>query len=112
MNLESIIEELNTRKAELESRIERTHKHTYQKDEPVSANFSEQVKQTENDGLVMALEAEGVEELAQVNNALQRISDNVYHSCAHCGGSIGEDRLKAIPYTDSCISCANQGSSE
>lgn len=106
MNLESIIEELNTRKTELESRLERTHKHIYQKDEPVSANFSEQVKQTENDGLVMALEVEGVEELAQVNNALQRISDNVYHNCAHCGGSIGEDRLKAIPYTDSCINCA------
>lgn len=107
MNLESIIEELNVRKAELEGRLERTHKHIYQKDEPVSANFNEQVKQTENDELVMALEAEGVEELAQVRKALQRIEDNVYQNCAHCGGSISEDRLKAIPYTDSCINCAS-----
>lgn len=107
MELESIIEELNTRKAELESRLKRTHKHIYEKDEPVSANFNEQAKQTENDGLVMVLEAEGIEELAQVRNALQRISDNVYQTCAQCGGSISEDRLKAIPYTDSCISCAS-----
>lgn len=107
MNLESIIEELNTRKTELESRLERTHKHIYQKDEPVSANFSEQVKETENDSLVMALETEGLEELAQVRNALQRISDDIYQKCAHCGGSISEERLRAIPYTDSCISCAS-----
>jgi len=107
MNLESIIEELTARKAELESRLERTHKHIYKKDEPVSANFSEQVKQMENDGLVMALEVEGMEELAQVRNALQRISDNVYQNCSHCGGLISEERLKAIPYTDSCIGCAS-----
>lgn len=108
MNLENIIEELNTRKTELESRLERTHKHIYQKDGPVSANFSEQVKETENDSLVLALDVEGAAELAQVRNALQRISDGVYQNCAHCGESISGDRLEAIPYTDSCIRCASQ----
>ena len=94
------------RKAELESRAERTHRHTFHRDEPVSANFNEQVKQTENDELVRALEAEAKEEIAQINKALHRIEVDVYEQCAHCGGEIGVQRLQAIPYADSCIECA------
>ncbi len=107
MDIDSIKSELISRKAELESRQERTHKHIYGKEEPVSPNFSEQVKQTENDELVMALEADGIEEIAQINNALHRIEDKNYLLCAHCGEPIGEQRLLAIPYTDSCIDCAS-----
>lgn len=107
MDLQSITNELKVRKEELESRNERTHKHTYQKEQPVSPNFNEQVKETENDALVMALEAEGVEELAQVNTALKRIEDGDYLNCASCSEEIGEERLHAIPYTDHCIKCAS-----
>ena len=78
----------------------------YHKDEPVSANFNEQVKQTENDELVMALEADGIEEIAQINNALQRIEEGTYLQCVNCGEDIGEERLQAIPYADRCIDCA------
>ncbi len=108
MQTDSIKKELLDRKAEMESRLQRTHKHIYQKDEPVSANFNEQVKQTENDELVMALEREGMEEIAQINKALQRIEDGVYEQCAHCGEAIGEERLRAVLYTDSCIGCASK----
>jgi len=87
--------------------LQRTHKHIYQKDEPVSANFSEQIKQTENDELVMTLEAEGLEEVVQIDHALQRLNDGSYLSCSKCGGEIGEQRLEIIPYTDQCISCAS-----
>ena len=106
MDIEKIKSELLARKAEMESRLERTHKHIYHKDEPVSANFNEQVKQMENDGLVMALEAECLEEVAQINNALHRIEDDTYLLCANCGEPIGEKRLQAIPYTSRCIQCA------
>jgi DnaK suppressor protein len=106
--IESIKKELLLRKSEMESRLERTHKHIYQRDEPVSANFNEQVKQTENDELVMTLEAEGLEEVAQINTALQRIEEGDYENCVQCGNTIGEERLKAIPYTATCIDCANK----
>ena len=106
MDIDSIKNELISCKAELESRQQRTHKHIYGKEEPVSHNFSEQVKQTENDQLVMALEADALNEIAQINNALQRIEDELYLLCAHCGEPIGEQRLLAIPYTASCIQCA------
>ncbi|NKB34021.1 MAG: TraR/DksA family transcriptional regulator [Pseudomonadales bacterium] len=106
MDFDKIKAELLERKAELESRLERTHKHIYQKEEPVSANFSEQVKQTENDAIVKALEADGIEEIAQVTSALNRIEEGNYELCVACGAKISEERLEAIPYTDRCIDCA------
>ena len=107
MNLEEVKANLLANKAELEARVERTHKHTFQKDEPVSANFNEQIKQTENDALVRALEQEGLDELRQINNALKRLDEGEYTSCSSCGEEIGEQRLLAIPYTDLCIDCAS-----
>ena len=108
MDLEKIKAELLSTKAELSSRLERTHKHIYEKDEPVSANFSEQIKQTENDQLVRALEDEGKDELKQINNALQRLESGDYLVCAGCGEDIGEQRLLAVPHTDRCIKCASE----
>lgn len=107
MDIDKVKAHLIERKQELESRLERTHKHIYGKDEPVSPNFSEQIKQTENDNLVMALEADGIEELAQINRALKRIEDGEYFDCVKCGEPIGEKRLEAVPYADRCIKCAS-----
>jgi RNA polymerase-binding protein DksA len=107
MNLEQIRAELESAKVEIASRLERTHKHIYQKEEPVSANFNEQIKETENDLLVRALEEEGTEELKLITKALQRLDDGDYFDCSVCGKEIGEQRLQAIPYTDQCISCAS-----
>jgi DnaK suppressor protein len=92
-------------KAELEARLERTHKHLYGKEAPVSPNFHEQVVETGNDELVQTLEQEGRAELQQVNKALQRIDSGDYPYCNRCGKAIGEQRLNAIPYTDHCIKC-------
>lgn len=95
------------RRLELESRLERTHRHIFQKTEPVSANFHEQVIQTENDQLVITLEQDARDEIAQINKALQRLQDGDYLDCAECGKPIGIKRLEAIPYTDRCVACAS-----
>ncbi len=107
MSLSQLTTELQNLKRELESRISRTHKHTYQRNEPVSAKFDEQVVETENDSLVMALEAEGLDEIAQINRALQRIEDGSYGRCEACGEKIGKSRLEAIPFAIHCINCAS-----
>ncbi|MDP7455890.1 MAG: TraR/DksA family transcriptional regulator [Gammaproteobacteria bacterium] len=107
MNLDQIREKLLARKAEIEARLQRTHKHIYLKDEPVSANFNEQIKQTENDELVMTLEAEGREEINQIDHALQRLCVGFYLCCTTCGYAFGEKRLQVIPYAEQCIACAS-----
>ncbi len=107
MNQDQAKAALLQKKAELEARLARTHKHIHGREEPVSQDFSEQVKETENDVLVQVLDAEGQQELQQVNHALQRMAAGTWSTCARCGKNIGEARLAAIPFTDVCIACAS-----
>jgi len=105
-NLEQVKATLQAKQAELLNRVERTHKHIYQKDQPVSAKFSEQATEMENNELVYALDEEGRMELNQIRHALERIEAGEYFECASCGNPIGEERLEAIPFADKCINCA------
>ena len=43
--------------------------------------------------------------LFEINQALQRISEQTYGRCEHCGCSISATRLEAIPFARMCISC-------
>jgi RNA polymerase-binding protein DksA len=106
MNLLQAKHNLLAARAELEARLQRTHKHLHGKDEPVSANFHEQVVETGNDQVVQALEQEAQQELRQIGKALARIDSGDYPYCSKCGKAIGEQRLAAIPYTEHCIKCA------
>ena len=48
--------------------------------------------------------AEGAQQtLGDIDAALKRIEDGTYGICEICGKSIGEDRLRAIPWTRYCI---------
>ncbi len=51
---------------------------------------------------------EGLEEgarqaLEAVAAALRRIDDGTYGTCQLCGGPIGEERLRALPWASLCI---------
>lgn len=106
MNSDQAQTRLLALKAELEARLQRTHKHIHGREAPVSQDFSEQASETGNDAVVYGLDAEGREELQQVNRALQRLAAGSYFSCRSCGGSISAQRLQALPWTDLCIGCA------
>ncbi len=56
------------------------------------------------------LELSSVEsqKLKDINNALDRIKNNVYGHCEMCGKDINEKRLQAIPHAYHCISCQTQ----
>ena len=47
--------------------------------------------------------------LAEVEAALQRISDGSYGACSVCGRPIAEGRLEARPWTPYCIEHASAG---
>lgn len=99
---------LESLKGELEGRLERIHTHIHGKQEAVSADFHEQLKQTENDQLVYSLEDEGRHELWLVNQALARLASGEFGHCIECGDTISQARLEAIPYADLCIGCASR----
>lgn len=47
-------------------------------------------------------------ELKQIDAAIERIEEGRYGKCDSCGGSIGVERLRAVPYVADCIECARQ----
>ncbi len=47
-------------------------------------------------------------ELGQIEHALERIAAGMYGRCEYCGGKINEQRLNALPYTNSCIDCQRE----
>jgi RNA polymerase-binding transcription factor len=44
--------------------------------------------------------------LADVERALEKLSDGTYGLCDECGEPIGEERLEAISWATLCIACA------
>ncbi len=103
--LESVIEKLNAKKDELEERLERVDaslRKTHAKD------WSEQAQERENDEVVEALGSNIRVELHQINEALARVDNGEYGTCAVCDGPIRVARLEALPYTDRCHSCATE----
>lgn len=53
----------------------------------------------------MAMEKRILEQLAKVNNALAKFETGNYGVCETCGKPIDIDRLEAVPYAASCMSC-------
>ena len=47
-------------------------------------------------------------DVARINFALKRMDEGQYGICTPCGGLIEVSRLKIIPETPFCTSCANQ----
>ena len=48
--------------------------------------------------------------LQAIEDALRRIDGGTYGTCKDCGEEISEARLKAIPWTRSCITCKEKQS--
>lgn len=52
------------------------------------------------------LQAAEARELAEIDSALLRLESGTYGQCDRCGGSIGVQRLRAVPQARSCMRCA------
>ncbi len=40
-----------------------------------------------------------------LRSSLRRLDNGTYGACSSCGADIGEDRLKAMPFVDTCVKC-------
>lgn len=43
--------------------------------------------------------------MAQIGEALRRIDEGSYGSCARCGGQIPPERLEVLPHARFCVPC-------
>lgn len=87
------------------ARVGRIEGHMRRDGTPLDQDSEEAVVEKENDAVLDGLDAQGRNELAQIDHALKRIEAGQYHVCSKCGGAISAERLVALPYTTTCFSC-------
>jgi DnaK suppressor protein len=50
-----------------------------------------------------SVQHQALQRLAQVDEALRRLDDGTYGTCAVCGSAIPKSRLDAVPYAITCV---------
>jgi len=76
--------------------------------EGMTADWSEQASERENDEVLESLGNSSEQELLMINFALKRIEDDSYFQCDECGADIPIARLDLLPFTAHCVNCAEQ----
>ncbi len=95
--------ELQTKKKELNARLERI---TANLRRGFESDSEEMAKQLEDQEVVDALGNEARDELVKISITLQRIDSGDYGLCSECDLEIDANRLAAYPYASECIDCA------
>lgn len=75
---------------------------------PLDPDFEEQAVERQQDEVLDALDEAARRELARIRHALARMEQGEYGACAVCGADIPVGRLRAVPYTDLCVACAEE----
>jgi DnaK suppressor protein len=94
--LESKLQELEDRAARIENRLS----------DPGSPDWEENAVLHSNDEVLIALNDLTHHDIHEIRLAITRIDEGNYGTCASCGGHIGQPRLKVLPFTSTCVSCA------
>lgn len=97
-------ERLLALKAELSQRIKKIDRDV--RHEGMSADWSEQAVERENDEVLESLGNVADQELLMIDYALKRIENNTYFSCSNCGDDIPRARLESLPFSSLCVRCA------
>lgn len=94
------------RKREVSGRIKSIDRDIRHED--LSADWSEQASERENDEVLESLGISSEEELSMIKYALLRIEEGNYFTCAECGEPIPHARLDLLPFTPHCVGCAEK----
>jgi len=76
--------------------------------EGMTADWSEQASERENDEVLESLGNSSEEELSMIKFALMRIEEDSYFHCSECGEAIPRARLDLLPFTAHCVVCAEK----
>ncbi len=74
--------------------------------QPHDRDLEERAIEAENDEVLQGLDEMSRAEARQIREALRRIDDGTYGTCARCGRPIGAARLAAVPSALRCLECA------
>jgi len=105
---DQIRRKLIDRRDEIKGRINKVDQDILHTNGPPNPDSGEQALERENDDVLEALGGLARSELEKINIALARIEQNEYGICTLCKKAIAAERLKAIPYADRCVNCADK----
>ena len=98
---------LENKKVELERRVDALVSDKTRKRGAISADFSDQAIDIENDEVIDEIEEVELKQLQQIDIAIKKMENGDYGFCHKCQKEISESRLKAMPYSTLCIKCAS-----
>ena len=104
-NFAQVRERLERRRVELLTRSRRVERDLHRLDAPLSADFSEQALEVQNDATLAAIGRAADVEIAEIDEALQRLNEGEYGICKSCGRPIEARRLLALPQSVRCAGC-------
>ena len=93
---------LQQRKRELIERRDRVEADLAHNAEPLTPDFADAAIQVENDEVLAAIDRAAETEVAEIDEALDRLDGGMYGLCKLCGGPIEVDLLSAIPQAVTC----------
>ena len=105
-DLEYFKKRLEQLKETATDRIQSIDKHI--RHEGMSSDWAEQATERENDEVLESLGNASEQELAMIKHALKRIEDGEYFYCSVCGEEIPAARLELLPFSTTCVSCAEK----
>jgi DnaK suppressor protein len=94
--LEAKLAELEFRSQRIESRLS----------DPGAADWEENAQLHANDEVLNALGDLTEHDIQEIKFALSRIEDGSYGICTRCHKVISKERLRALPFTSTCVHCA------
>lgn len=74
---------------------------------PGDPDSEERAAEQENQEVLEELSEIEREEVRELRAALARLEQGTYGTCNRCGTRIQEARLRALPYANTCIDCAD-----
>ena len=74
---------------------------------PQNRNWEERAIEIENDEVLENLDSSTLDEVKQIQAALERVGSGTYGVCLSCGQPVDQNRLQAVPHAATCIQCAS-----
>lgn len=101
---------MSERKASLEARLAILKARLVQIDDELeshqSKDWEDLATEREADEVLEGIGVSGLQEIRQIESALQRIAAGDYGICTKCGADIAAERLDVLPHTPFCRHCA------
>jgi DnaK suppressor protein len=104
MDLETAKQSLEDRLSKLTARVSKIEADLRK---PGSNDWQDRASEKQNEEVLEHLSTAERAEIDDIRSALVRTEEGTYTRCIKCGDAIASKRLEALPYTNTCIACAN-----